>query len=294
MEIFIDTADVAQIRDAADMGVIDGVTTNPSLIAKTGRTLKEVITEICQIVDGPISAEVVATDYEGIVKEGRELAAIHKNIVVKVPLIADGLKAVQTFTSEGIKTNVTLCFSVTQGMLAAKAGATYISPFIGRVDDIGGDGMDLVAQLVECYSNYGYETKVLAASIRHPRHVVESLAIGAHVATIPHKVILQLLKHPLTDSGLARFLADAKKTASDAKKAAKRAETAAKRAAKKEATAKKNAAKKKLKKTAKVTKKATKKKATKKKATKTKATKKKATKKKTKVSKKAAKKKRKR
>jgi transaldolase len=211
MEIFIDSADLDEIRDVADMGVIDGVTTNPSLIAKVGRPLKDVIVDICKIVDGPISAEVLATDYEGIVREGRELAKLHPNVVVKVPLIADGLKAVKTFTSEGIKTNVTLCFSVTQGLLAAKAGATYISPFIGRVDDISGDGMDLIEQLVTCYGNYGYRTKVLAASIRHPRHVVECLMLGAHVGTLPRDVILRLVQHPLTDLGLARFLEDAKK-----------------------------------------------------------------------------------
>lgn len=212
MQIFIDTANLDEIRDAAAMGVVDGVTTNPSLIVKTGRSLKEVVLDICEIVDGPISAEVVATDYEGMVREGRELAELHDNIVVKVPLIAEGLKATRTFTDEGIRTNVTLCFSPTQAMLAAKAGATYISPFIGRVDDISGDGMELVEQIVTIYDNYGYETKVLAASIRHPVHVVQAALIGAHVATIPHKVIHQLLKHPLTDSGLAKFLADAKKT----------------------------------------------------------------------------------
>ena len=211
MEIFIDSADLDEIRDVAAMGVVDGVTTNPSLIAKTGRPLKDVIVDICKIVDGPISAEVLATDYEGIVREGRELAKLHKNVVVKVPLIADGLKAVKTFTAEGIKTNVTLCFSVTQGLLAAKAGATYISPFVGRVDDISGDGMDLIEQLVTVYANYGLKTKVLAASIRHPRHVVECLMLGAHVGTLPRSVILQLLQHPLTDLGLAKFLEDAKK-----------------------------------------------------------------------------------
>ena len=211
MEIFIDTADIEEIRDAAAMGVIDGVTTNPSLVAKTGRPFKDVLVDICEVVDGPISAEVIATDYEGILREGRALAAMHENIVIKVPLIAEGLKAVRTFTDEGIRTNVTLCFSVTQGLLAAKAGATYISPFIGRVDDISGSGMELVRQLVTVYSNYGLDTKVLAASIRHPVHVVEASLLGAHVATIPHKVIHQLLKHPLTDIGLERFLADAKK-----------------------------------------------------------------------------------
>ncbi len=211
MQIFIDSADLAEIQDAAAMGVVDGVTTNPSLVAKTGRPLKDVITDICEIVDGPISAEVIATDYEGIVKEGRALAALHPNVVVKVPLIADGLKAVRTFTDEGIKTNVTLCFSAPQGLLAAKAGATYISPFIGRIDDIGGDGMELVQQLVQIYENYDLPTQVLAASIRHPVHVVQAAMIGAHVGTLPHKVIRQLLDHPLTTIGLEKFLADAKK-----------------------------------------------------------------------------------
>jgi transaldolase len=211
MQIFIDSADMGEIRDAAAMGVIDGVTTNPSLVAKAGRPLPAIVRDICEVVDGPISAEVIATDFDGIVREGRELAKIHQNVVVKVPLIADGLRAVKVFAREGIKTNVTLCFSPTQGMLAAKAGATYISPFVGRIDDVAGEGMLLVEQLVEIYRNYGYATQVLAASIRHPMHVVRAAEIGAHVATIPHKVIHQLLKHPLTDSGLATFLADAKK-----------------------------------------------------------------------------------
>jgi transaldolase len=211
MKIFIDSADLAEIRDAAQMGVVDGVTTNPSLVAKTGKSMREIIPAICEIVDGPISAEVLATDFAGIVEEGRALAKIHRNIVVKVPLIADGLKAVRVFSSEGIRTNVTLCFSPSQGLLAAKAGATYISPFVGRVDDVSGDGMDLVAQLCTIYQNYDLPTQVLAASIRHPVHVVQAAELGAHVATLPHKVILQLLKHPLTDLGLAQFLADAKK-----------------------------------------------------------------------------------
>jgi len=211
MQIFIDTADIEEIRDAAAMGVIDGVTTNPSLVAKTGRPFEDVLVDICEVVDGPISAEVIATDYAGILKEARRLAKMHKNIVVKVPLIAEGLKAVRTLTDEGIRTNVTLCFSPTQGLLAAKAGATYISPFIGRIDDISGNGMEIVEQLVTIYQNYGLSTQVLAASIRHPVHAVQASLIGAHVATIPHKVIHQLLKHPLTDIGLERFLADAKK-----------------------------------------------------------------------------------
>lgn len=211
MKIFIDSADVAEIRDAAAMGVIDGVTTNPSLVAKTGRPFEAVLRDICELVDGPISAEVIATDTDGILSEGRKLAAMHPNIVVKVPLIAAGIKAVKVFSQEGIKTNVTLCFSAPQALLAAKAGASYISPFLGRIDDAGGDGLELVAQLVTIYRNYGFETEVLAASIRHPVHLVRCAEMGADVATIPHSVIMQLLKHPLTDLGLARFLADAKK-----------------------------------------------------------------------------------
>jgi transaldolase len=211
MKIFIDSGDLNEIRDAAAMGVVDGVTTNPSLVAKAGRPLAALIADICEIVDGPISAEVIATDCEGIVREGRVLAKIHRNVVVKVPLIAEGIKAVKIFSQEGIKTNVTLCFSAPQALLAAKAGATYISPFIGRIDDIGGDGMELIRQLVQIYDNYGFATQVLAASIRHPVHVVEAALAGAHVGTLPHKVILQLLEHPLTSSGLEKFLADAKK-----------------------------------------------------------------------------------
>lgn len=211
MKIFIDSGDLNEIRDAVAMGVVDGVTTNPTLVAKAGRPLAALIADICDIVDGPISAEVLSTDVEGIVREGRALAKIHKNVVVKVPLIADGIKAVKIFSQEGIKTNVTLCFSPTQGLLAAKAGATYISPFIGRIDDIGGDGMVLIRQLVQIYKNYGFATEVLAASIRHPVHVVDAALAGAHVGTLPHKVIVQLLDHPLTQSGLEKFLADAKK-----------------------------------------------------------------------------------
>ncbi len=214
MKIFIDSADIGEIREAAAMGVIDGVTTNPSLVAKTGRSLEAVVRDICEVVDGPISAEVLATDTDGILAEGRKLAAMHRNVVVKVPLIAAGIKAVRVLHQEGIKTNVTLCFSAPQGMLAAKAGASYISPFLGRIDDAGGDGVELVQQLVTIYRNYGLTTQVLAASIRHPLHLVRCAQIGAHVATIPHSVILQLLKHPLTDVGLARFLQDAKKTPS--------------------------------------------------------------------------------
>ncbi len=211
MKIFIDSGDLNEIRDAAAMGVVDGVTTNPTLVAKAGRPLAALIADICDIVDGPVSAEVLSVDCEGILREGRQLAKIHKNVVVKVPLIAEGIKAVRVFSGEGIKTNVTLCFSAPQGLLAAKAGATYISPFIGRIDDHGSDGMELVEQLVTIFDNYDLETEVLAASIRHPVHVVQCAMIGAHCATLPHKVIMQLLEHPLTDIGLKKFLADAKK-----------------------------------------------------------------------------------
>jgi transaldolase len=211
MKIFIDSADIGEIREAAAMGVIDGVTTNPSLVAKTGRKLAAVISDICEIIDGPISAEVIATDTDGIVSEGKKLAAIHKNVVVKVPLIADGIKAVKILTAQGIKTNVTLCFSAPQALLTAKAGATYVSPFIGRIDDTGGDGLELIDSIVTIYRNFNLKTEILCASIRHPVHLVKCAEMGADVATIPHKVILQLLKHPLTESGLATFLEDAKK-----------------------------------------------------------------------------------
>jgi transaldolase len=211
MKLFIDSGDIDEIREAQAMGAIDGVTTNPSLLAKAGRPTKETLLAICEIVDGPISGEVLATDFEGILTEGRELAALHPNIVVKVPLIEEGLKAVKTFTAEGIKTNVTLCFSAPQALLAAKAGATYISPFVGRVDDTGGDGMELIEQIVSIYDNYDFATQVLTASVRHPTHFIQAALIGSHVATVPFKVIRQLLKHPLTDIGLARFLEDAKK-----------------------------------------------------------------------------------
>ena len=209
MKIFIDTADVDEIRDAAAMGVLDGVTTNPSLVAKAGRVYKEVVQEIAEIVDGPISAEVLATETDAILAEAREIATWHPNVVVKVPLIADGLEAVKVLSDEGIRTNVTLCFSATQGLLAAKAGATYISPFLGRVDDVSGDGMQIVEQLRTIYDNYGFDTQILAASIRHPKHVVEAALIGADVCTLPHPVVRQLVRHPLTDVGLERFLKDA-------------------------------------------------------------------------------------
>lgn len=211
MKFFIDTANIAQIKEAAAMGLLDGVTTNPSLVAKEGKNFLELLNEIIAIVDGPISAEVVSTDYDGILKEAYELSKIHKNIVIKVPLIKEGIKAVKTLSSKGIKTNVTLCFSPTQALLAAKAGATYISPFVGRLDDISISGMDLIRQIVTIYKNYGYNTEVLVASVRHPLHVVEAAMMGAHVCTMPFDVIDKLFKHPLTDIGLDKFLSDWKK-----------------------------------------------------------------------------------
>lgn len=214
MKFFIDSAAIDEIREAQSLGILDGVTTNPSLVAKEGRNFRQLLDEILALVDGPVSAEVVATDTEGILKEGRELAAIHPNIVVKVPLIREGIKAVRILASEGIKTNVTLCFSPTQALLAAKAGATYISPFVGRLDDISHDGMELIRQIVTIYGNYGYATQVLAASIRHPLHVVDSAMAGADVATIPFKVIDMMFRHPLTDRGLEAFLGDWKKNES--------------------------------------------------------------------------------
>lgn len=208
MEFFIDTASIKEIKEAAALGILDGVTTNPSLVAKEGKDFRKLLDEILTIVDGPVSAEVISTEYEAIVKEGRELAKIHKNIVVKVPLIKEGLKAVKTFTDEGIKTNVTLCFSPSQALLAAKAGATYISPFVGRLDDISIVGMDLISQIVQIYRNYDYQTKVLVASIRNPLHLVDAAMIGADVCTMPFDVINKLFNHPLTDLGLQKFLGD--------------------------------------------------------------------------------------
>lgn len=208
MKIFIDTANVNEIREANEWGVIDGVTTNPSLVAKTGRTLEAVIREICDIVDGPISAEVVSVDAKGMVEEGKRLAAIHPNVVVKIPMIPEGLKATKTLSGHGIPVNVTLVFSPAQALLAAKAGAAYASPFVGRLDDISEDGMHLIEQIVHIYQHYNYATQVLAASIRHPMHFVRSAELGAHVATCPFGVIQQIMKHPLTDIGLERFLAD--------------------------------------------------------------------------------------
>lgn len=208
MKIFIDTADIAEIREANEMGLVDGVTTNPSLIAQTGKPFRQVLEEICEIVKGPISAEVVSTDAPGMLREARELAKLADNIVIKIPLITEGLKATRALTDEGIKTNVTLCFSATQAWLAAKAGATYVSPFVGRLDDVSHVGMELIEQILAIYNNYDFSTEVLVASVRSPTHVLEAAMLGAHVATIPFKVIKQLARHPLTDVGLERFLAD--------------------------------------------------------------------------------------
>lgn len=208
MKFFIDSADIGEIKEAAAMGLVDGVTTNPSLVAKTGRRFRDALLEICDVVRGPVSAEVVSTNVDGMMKEARELAALRSNIVVKIPLLAEGLKAVKICADEGIQTNVTLCFSATQALLAAKAGANYISPFVGRLDDVSADGMTVVADIIEIYENYGFDTQVLVASVRHPIHVLEAAKLGAHVATCPLSVLLQLTKHPLTDAGLAKFLAD--------------------------------------------------------------------------------------
>ena len=208
MKIFIDTADVAEVREVQSWGIVDGVTTNPSLVAKSGRSLESVINEICTIVDGPISAEVVSVDAPGMVEEGERLAAIHANVVVKVPMIPAGLKATKILSGRGIPVNVTLIFSPAQALLAAKAGATYASPFVGRLDDIAEDGMGVIAQIVRIYKNYDLPTQVLAASIRNPIHFVRAAELGAHVATCPFSVLQQIMKHPLTDVGLERFLAD--------------------------------------------------------------------------------------
>lgn len=209
MKFFLDTANLNEIREAAALGLVDGVTTNPSLVAKEGDVdFKRHVAAICELVSGDVSAEVTSPDLTGMLREGREYAAIAPNVVVKCPLTADGLKATRQLTSEGIKVNVTLCFSAAQAILAAKAGAAYISPFIGRLDDIGQNGLGLLADIVEIYDNYDWKTEVLAASIRHPIHVIEAARIGADVATMPFKVMAQLIKHPLTDKGLDQFLAD--------------------------------------------------------------------------------------
>lgn len=215
MKLFIDTADVEEIRKARELGVLDGVTTNPSLVAKSGRGMTEVLAEICELVRGPVSAEVLATDYDAMLDEAQRLAAIAPNIVVKIPLVREGIRAVKTLTEQGIRTNVTLCFSPLQALIAAKAGATYISPFVGRLDDVGHDGMGVVEQIIEAYGNYDLRTQVLVASVRSPTHVLEAVRMGADAATIPLKVIDQLLRHPLTDVGLERFLEDAKQIPPD-------------------------------------------------------------------------------
>lgn len=217
MKFFIDTANLDQIKEAFELGILDGVTTNPSLMAKEGIKGKEAVNahyvKICEMVDGDISAEVISTDFDGIIEEGKALAALHKNIVVKVPMIKDGIKAIKWFTDNGIRTNCTLIFNAGQAILAAKAGATYVSPFIGRIDDIGWDGMDLISQIRHIFTIQGYQTEILAASIRYPNHIIKCAEAGADVCTCPLESILGLLKHPLTDSGLAKFLEDAKKIA---------------------------------------------------------------------------------
>ncbi len=208
MKLFLDTANIDEIREAWSWGVIDGVTTNPSLVSKEGRKFKDVLREVCKIVDGPVNAEVVSTECEGMLKEGRALAKINRRIVVKVPMTSEGIKATKTLSSEAIRTNVTLVFSPNQALLAAKAGATFVSPFIGRLDDVGNEGMQIIGDIVTMYSHYSYRTEVLVASVRHPVHVVQAAKLGAHIATIPFSVLKWMLKHPLTDTGLERFLKD--------------------------------------------------------------------------------------
>lgn len=215
MKFFIDTANIDEIKKAVDMGMVDGVTTNPSLIAREKKPFAEIIREICEVVNGPISAEVISLDCDGMVREGRELAAIHANIVIKVPMTTEGLKAVKRLADEKIRTNVTLVFSASQALMAAKAGAAYVSPFVGRLDDISQNGMDLVSDIMTIYENYGYATEVIVASIRNPIHVVDAARLGAHIATIPFKVIAQLAGHPLTDIGMEKFLADWEKRAKE-------------------------------------------------------------------------------
>lgn len=208
MKIFIDTANVEHIREINSWGILDGVTTNPTLIAREGRDFEETVREICAIVDGPISAEVVSTEAEGMVKEAEELAKIHENIVIKIPMTPEGLKATKILSAKSIKTNVTLIFSPSQALLAAKAGASYVSPFIGRLDDISHIGMDIVEQVVTIFDNYGFETEVIVASVRNPLHVVDAALAGAHICTVPYNVLKQIVKHPLTDIGIERFLKD--------------------------------------------------------------------------------------
>jgi len=210
MKLFIDTANLAEIREAASWGILDGVTTNPSLVAKEGKRYSDILAEICRIVPGPISAEVIATDAEGMEREGRELAAVAENVVVKLPITIDGVRVCTRFADEGIATNLTLCFSPTQALLVAKAGASYVSPFVGRLDDIGHEGMQLVREIVQIYDAYEFPTQVLVASVRHPQHVVEAALAGADIATVPFAVLRQLFQHPLTESGLHRFLTDYK------------------------------------------------------------------------------------
>jgi len=211
MKFFIDTADVAEIRKARDMGMLDGVTTNPSLVARTGRSMKDVLKEICTLTDGPVSGEVLSLDAEGMLKEAHELAEIAPNMTIKIPMTVEGMKAVKQLSNQGIMTNVTLIFSPLQALMAAKAGATFVSPFVGRLDDIGHVGMDLVEQILEIYNQYDYSTEVIVASIRHPTHVLEAAIMGAHIGTIPFNVISKLAKHPLTDIGIDKFLKDAAK-----------------------------------------------------------------------------------
>lgn len=211
IKLFLDTANVDEIREAASLGVISGVTTNPSLIAKEGRNFTDVVKEITSIVDGPVSAEVISTDAEGMIKEAEELAQIHPNVVIKIPMIGEGLKAVKVLEEKGVRTNVTLVFSANQALLAALAGASFVSPFVGRLDDAGHDGMQVVADIVDIFDFYGYETEVIAASIRHPLHCIQAAQAGAHIATVPYKVLQKMIKHPFTDVGLQRFLDDWKK-----------------------------------------------------------------------------------
>jgi transaldolase len=208
LKLFIDSANLDEVREAAEMGIICGVTTNPSLVAKEGRDFRQVVSEICRIVDGPVSAEVLSQDVAGMVSEAIEIAAWSPNIVIKIPVTPEGLKATKQLSAKGIRTNLTLAFSTNQALLAARAGATYVSPFVGRLDDVGAEGMDVVSEIVEVFDTHGIETEVIAASIRHPRHVTQAALAGAHIATVPYKVLMQMVKHPLTDAGVARFLSD--------------------------------------------------------------------------------------